>query len=403
MTAEFRSMLEAKGFAGEYVDRMVARFKGQTAPAARRPHEKRKASGEVAVVLLAKVPAALLGKVLDHGKASVFAAHLLAIKCSKGPGFVLWEDYVTEEYGMSRWGFQAGIRLLKELGVLDRWQPGRRRRPEERLAESGGNFVLIAEAVLRQRSAQVAFELAVNLSPMPIRPAQAAKRIGISAGDTIRKLTQTAVQNAGVASTVAARGTVLLARRGFNFDRAKDHPTKIQPTKKLPTEDKRKRVTEHVRKAQSRFSTLLHSTTDSPPRIRASRVLAGSSLDKARKQDQSTTPSKQAKIGKKERSAARANIQIPPYSGRYFFEAGNEDCPCFIRLSEDGYRRWEAMFPYLNLEVDLNCLGGLANDLGKDRWWHGVQAALARRNRKAAANRGYAPPTAKPASFFKGA
>ena len=170
-----------------------------------------------------RVPCNLLGMILDHGRASAYAAHLLAIKASKGPGFVLYEDFVRENYRVGRRGFQAGVRLQRKAGVLERWQPDRRR-PKERLAPAGQNYVGLNEDLLAGSSDLVAFVLAANLTPGPSRPAAIAKRIGITAAGTVRKLAKAAIASGNVAAATAARGTKLLARRGYKFDLVKNVP-----------------------------------------------------------------------------------------------------------------------------------------------------------------------------------
>src|SRR4029453_9015117 len=86
-----------------------------------------------------RVPSNLLGKLLDHGKTSAYAVHLLAIKCGKGAGFVLNEtDFEKPHnnqsaswrrnsryrgkpapdkpgYDIGRRGFRAGIALMKRV------------------------------------------------------------------------------------------------------------------------------------------------------------------------------------------------------------------------------------------------------------------------------------------------
>jgi hypothetical protein len=178
-----------------------------------------------------RVPCNLLGMILDHGRASAYAAHLLAIKASKGSSFVLNERHVAHEYGLSRRAFQIGMRLLKKTKVLERSQSSRRAYATEVLAASSYNYVLIDEGLLKAKSTLVAYILAVNLSPDPLHPAKVAKRLGIKTSGTWRKLVHAAVERGDVARTVTGRGATLLARRGFNFDLVKNEPAKNVPAK----------------------------------------------------------------------------------------------------------------------------------------------------------------------------
>jgi hypothetical protein len=97
-----------------------------------------------------RVPNNLLGKVLDHGKISAYAVHLLALKCGKGAGFSLSQVAVNKPanaqslrrrrskryrdnpvpekpgYDIGERGFEQGIALMKRVGVLQRSQPTRR-------------------------------------------------------------------------------------------------------------------------------------------------------------------------------------------------------------------------------------------------------------------------------------
>jgi hypothetical protein len=183
------------------------------------------------VLPLIRIPTNLLGKVLDQGKASAYAAHLLAIKCSKGPGFVLNEKHVAREYGISKRPFLAGLRTLDKTKVLARSQPNHRAYAVETIAPASDRYVLIGESFLGQPSSVVAFILAANLSPDVFRPDDIAKRIGVKSRMTIRKLTKLAKELNAIASDTAEKGKVLLARRGHKFDPAKNDTAKIDTAK----------------------------------------------------------------------------------------------------------------------------------------------------------------------------
>jgi hypothetical protein len=63
-----------------------------------------------------KVPAALLGRLLDHGKDSQIAVHMLAIQLRDG--LVLNDKRCKKDFGISEGAFQAGLRLMKRTEVL---------------------------------------------------------------------------------------------------------------------------------------------------------------------------------------------------------------------------------------------------------------------------------------------
>jgi hypothetical protein len=212
------------------------------------------------ILPLVRIPNNLLGKVLDHGRASAYAAHLLAIKCSKGAGFVLNEKHVARQFKISRRRFQAGMRILKKTGVLDRFQIGRRSYAKETLADQGRNYVVVTEALLTSEPAQVAFVLAANLSPVPLRPADIAMRLGIKARNTISRISRAAIKAGDVASSIGPRGAVIVARRGFNFDLLKNEPTKIEPTKIDPAHSRQEEDTESCPTINSSVQNLQQAT-----------------------------------------------------------------------------------------------------------------------------------------------
>ena len=186
------------------------------------------------ILSLVRVPNVVLGKILDGGRDGAHAVKLLAIKASKGPGFVLNEHYCRRKYGLSRRAFQAGLAHAKKCGVLEREQHGRCYATEKALDDGSGRFVLIDEALLTRSSSLLAFILAVNLRPDPMRPADAARRIGVKSAATIRKLTQEAVDAGAIAKSVDSRRTVLVARKGYKFDLVKNGPIKNGPVKNDP-------------------------------------------------------------------------------------------------------------------------------------------------------------------------
>jgi len=219
---------------------------------------------------LVSVPTKLLGMVLDRGSASAYAAHLIAIKRSKGSGFVLNEHHCRKTYGISRRGFQLGMRVLTATKVLNRTQRARRYAVET-LAHPGRNYILIPEMVLCQPSKLVAFVLVANMAPKPMRPADAARRIGINtrgkARGATRELTNAAIGQGLVASAVVARGAILIARRGHQFNLVENVPAEIMPTDLDPTHSSKKDCTINERLSQQtdRGYASAASPAEAPP------------------------------------------------------------------------------------------------------------------------------------------
>ena len=136
-----------------------------------------------------RIPASLIGRVLDNGKAGMYGVHLLAIKCSKGTGYSLNETAARKLFGIGERTFRAGLALLKKTGVLVRHQPNRRAFAVEALIAVPANafHVTISDRTLTASSAVVAFGLAVAISPTARRPAEVAQRIGITSIVAARK------------------------------------------------------------------------------------------------------------------------------------------------------------------------------------------------------------------------
>jgi len=164
-----------------------------------------------------RIPSKLLGKVLDQGKASAPAVKLLAIKAAEGPNWTLNEAAVKKHYSISRRQFQAGIKLLKISGVLERWQPKHQGFAKERLADAPGHCTLFPESILTEPANVVAFYLAASLSDKPRRPAEIAKRIGMARTATISKIAKRAVAFGCAWNDPGPGRKILIARYDFNF------------------------------------------------------------------------------------------------------------------------------------------------------------------------------------------
>lgn len=138
---------------------------------------------------ITRIPACHIGRVLDNGKPGMYGAHLLAIKCSKSPGYVLNEKAVRKFFGIGERAFRAGLAILQRQGVLVRRQPNRRDFAVEALVAVAADafHVSIPDRTLTADSAVVAFGLAVAISPTARRPSEIAKRIGTTSTVATRK------------------------------------------------------------------------------------------------------------------------------------------------------------------------------------------------------------------------
>ena len=209
---------------------------------------------------------------LDQGRASAYAAHLLAIKCSKGAGFVLNEKHIAREYGIGWRTFQSGLGILKRTGVLERCQIGRRSYAREKLADESKNFVLFGEKLLKANSHVVAFAFVANLSPHPMRPVEIAARIGVRAEKTIRLLVKAVTEGEFISATTTARGAIMIARKGYKFeqygtknadlenDPGKSGATKIGAAKNGATHSRREKGTVDEKSSQKRENFQPHGT-----------------------------------------------------------------------------------------------------------------------------------------------
>ena len=71
-----------------------------------------------------KIPNELIGRLLDQGKPTSTALHLLAIKLSR-TDWTLNEVHVNRVYGIGPRRFPSAIALMKRTGVLTRKRQGR--------------------------------------------------------------------------------------------------------------------------------------------------------------------------------------------------------------------------------------------------------------------------------------
>ncbi len=157
-----------------------------------------------------KIPNELIGRLLDHGKPTSTALHLLAIKLSR-MDWTLNEVHVNRVYGIGPRRFPSAIALMKRTGVLTRKRQGRTFCTET-LAAAGDGFVMLPRDVLAQPSNVVAMILVVLLSPVPVRREDAARRLGITSPTTIRALTRKVIIPGAVRHFVGDAGAIYLAR-----------------------------------------------------------------------------------------------------------------------------------------------------------------------------------------------
>lgn len=209
-----------------------------------------------------RVPTNLIGKLLDHGKDSAIALKLLAIKMTKGDGFVLNEIFVKNRYRVNHKTFKAGIRLMKQVGVLDRSQPNHRTYAKERVASRGDSFVMLDESLLfeEKRASLVAFILAVKISTVPGTPMDFAKRIGVTSRGTAQKLAKSAAQYGCDIHVGASIQSMMICRAGLEFELLfKTGPAKTGLSKTGPAHSGCKEDTVDVRTPQD-LKKLQHAT-----------------------------------------------------------------------------------------------------------------------------------------------
>lgn len=192
-----------------------------------------------------KFPVNYAGMVLDHGRASAYAIHLLVLKFNQGPGYVNNEARCRDRYGIERRGFRSGNKLLRVSGVLDRSRNGgrpsggkRRFASEKFKLPPSRYFVGVPSALIELKdSFAIALFVVVGLSPVPVFPRNAAKRIGISSENKVRQLL--ALLEPHLSVDRPSKGAIRIARRGYVFPKpaqsVKNVPGKSVPGKNVPT------------------------------------------------------------------------------------------------------------------------------------------------------------------------
>lgn len=159
------------------------------------------------------VPNIALGMVLDNGRASAYAAHLLAISAAHGTGFSLNKWHVRDTYGMGLRGFAAGIKLLTDSRVLDRQQAGPKQFAQDiSLVSTAPPFVRFPRALLGENSTLVAFILAALMSPTPRPAGVIGKRVGVRSRTSVGALVVAARRLGVVDVSIGQHNAILVGR-----------------------------------------------------------------------------------------------------------------------------------------------------------------------------------------------
>ena len=220
---------------------------------ARREIERQKPEGA-----FTQVPTYWLGRILDHGKPSIYGAWLYVFKLSKGPGFVLNETHVGRHHRIGRRAFRGGIKLLDAVGALKRHQPTGIRKswaievlnppPDGR-----SGYVRIQDRLLDEDADVLAFVAAVHISPTARRPIEIAKRIGIKSEKTARALQRRAFDLNAIEIQITSRDGLRVGWPGC-FDANKQGHGKNVPTKDVTA----KNVSTHSTMADAQDLTVSH-------------------------------------------------------------------------------------------------------------------------------------------------
>ncbi|MGE8942006.1 hypothetical protein ACO2I3_08845 [Leptospira interrogans] len=156
-----------------------------------------------------KVPNTLIGRLLDNGRPTSAALHLLAIECSR-TRWTLNEKHVNRSYGIGPRRFPSAIKL-DQTGVLNRKRQGRTW-CKETLMAAGDGFVMLSRDVVEQPSNVVAMVLVLLLSPVPLRREDTARRLGITSPTTIRELSRDVIGTGAVGHFIGDAGARYLDR-----------------------------------------------------------------------------------------------------------------------------------------------------------------------------------------------
>lgn len=213
------------------------------------------------IVAFIKIPNDYAGKLLGKGKPGAQALRLLAIKLHHGgEAFTLNAKFAAKNYEIGKREFGIGIGLLAETGILDRSsnggraagetrsEPGKpsfkkRFAAEELKRPTSKHFVAIPVSDLRRKPTELAFRVAVLLSPEPSTPAAAGARAGVTSHVTVDKIVDGL--RGEIAIYEAPGKATLLARPGYTFDNLNRgvvsfDPVKNDPVKNVPTQVRRK-------------------------------------------------------------------------------------------------------------------------------------------------------------------
>lgn len=165
-----------------------------------------------------KLSNAHIGRILDRGRTSMHALHLLAIKVARGPEWVLNEKHVSTAHAIGRRSFRDGIKCLQDAGIIVREQQfARRYATEDILPADTMGFTRIPRIVLSEPSDVVSFVIVTQLSPSPRRPTDVARRFGVKSKEAIARVVDRSVELRAIAFKRDERGAHWVARNEQSF------------------------------------------------------------------------------------------------------------------------------------------------------------------------------------------
>lgn len=183
-----------------------------------------------------KLPNEYIGRLLDKGRSSMHALHLLAVKIAHGESWVLNENHVSKKFGIGRRRFRSGLHALQEAGLLLRQQTCGNGYASDTLQPAATPaFTILQREHLTEPSDVVAFIVVANLAPTWRRPAHVAKRFGITGKQAIARITERAVTLDAVAFEIGPKGAHWVARRGLQTSpRSVTEPSGFMPAEFVP-------------------------------------------------------------------------------------------------------------------------------------------------------------------------
>lgn len=221
------------------------------------PHQT--AHPQLAKAPVIKISSEHIGKVLDHGKSSQVAIKLLAIRSHHSDDdFALNVTHCATRHGVGRDAFQRAVKLMADVGIIARKQVGKQFAQEVLNSPSSPSFATIRVSTLDLPTAVVAFIVAARLSPKAARPADVAKRIGITSRTTIGRIVREAAATGEIACYGVGNRQILVGRPGLDNQLSKNQLSKNQLSKFQGTQsnkegrqvDERKNTGDVIREVQ---------------------------------------------------------------------------------------------------------------------------------------------------------